>query len=248
MFALVPGDRSAELVDQLFDDRALRPAQRHLAGVRRDFQWHAVRRLHHQRQAPGPESFRQFLEIPGRVIHARSPLLRARASIRGLIQRIHQDWQRPGFRSPFHSVQLVHGRKIERVGSQSIERVGGNSNDTASDEEMRRISQCIDFRGLRVHAQQFCRQLFGLWRSRNSSPCSAPPALPLFGRRYHTPADHAMVIRHSAGRGLRRAAFSGLRSTRNSLLELREALVAAHSNAPAGIAMALEGVNLLRSH
>src|ERR1700720_2528235 len=35
---------------------------------------------------------------------------------------------------------------------------------------MRRVPQCISFRDLRVDAQQFCRQLFGLRRRRKFTP------------------------------------------------------------------------------
>src|SRR4029077_11372548 len=71
-----------------------------------------------------------------------------------------------------YPVYLVHCSEIERIGSQSVERIGRNSDDTALDEEMRRISQRIVFRALRVHAQQLCQQLFGLWRRRSCHPAA----------------------------------------------------------------------------
>jgi hypothetical protein len=41
---------------------------------------------------------------------------------------------------------------------------------------------------LRIYAQQLSRQFFGLWRSRDAT-LQRPPALPLIGRRYHTPLN-----------------------------------------------------------
>ena len=51
---------------------------------------------------------------------------------------------------------------------------------------MRRVPQCIRFRGLRVNAQQFCRQLFGLWRRRNSTPQRSARAAIIWAKLPHS--------------------------------------------------------------
>ena len=102
----------------------------------------------------------------------------------GLLERIYENRQCAGFRSSFDAIELVYGGEIEGVGGESVKSVGGDGDDTSAHEEMRRVSQCIDFRCLRINAQKFCRQFFGPRRSRTLTP-QRSAALPLFGRRYH---------------------------------------------------------------
>src|ERR1700744_271884 len=102
----------------------------------------------------------------------------------GLFERIHENGQSACLGAAFDAIKLVYGGEIEGVGGKSVEGVGGDGDDTAADKEMRRVTQCIDFRCLRVNAQQFCRQFFGPRRSRKTTP-QRSAALPLFGRRYH---------------------------------------------------------------
>ena len=97
----------------------------------------------------------------------------------------------------------MNRRQIERVRRQSIKSIRGYRDHTPAREKTRRVSQQFPFGVDGIDAQQFSRQFFGLWRSRTAT-CSAasfpssegsgrrvrsaPFALPVFGRRYHTPS------------------------------------------------------------
>ena len=135
------GDGAAEFVDELLDDGMLGPAERDFAGVGSDFQRDAIRGFDDQREAAGPEGLRELCEIARRVLH-RGAFEEALAhQDERLVQRIDQDGKSASFGTAFDAIEFVHGGEIEGIRGKSVESVGGDGNDTAADEEMRRVSQ-----------------------------------------------------------------------------------------------------------
>ena len=144
------GDRPAKLVDELLDDRALRASA--APPCRCSPSLSAARDCDASTtkvKPAGPEGFGQFRR--NCAADAPSWCLRSMALAhqhQRLVQGIDQDRQRPRFGAALYAVELIDGGEIEGIGGQSVERIGGDSDDTAPDEEMRRISQCIGLRGL----------------------------------------------------------------------------------------------------
>ena len=178
------GDGAAKFVDELFDDGMFGPAERDFAGVGGDFERDAVCGFDNEGKAAGPEGLGELGEIAGRVLH-RGALEEALAhQDERLFERVDEDGEGARFGAALDTIKLVDGGEIEGVGGEAVESVGRDGDDTAANEEMSRVSQCIDFRCLRVNAQQFCRQCFGPRRSRMKQ-LQRSAALPLLGRRYH---------------------------------------------------------------
>src|ERR1700730_6342848 len=139
-------------------------------------QRNAVRCFDDQCEPTGPERFRETQKVPWRMLDG-GALERALAhQHQRLVERIYQDRKRPRLGTPLDSIQFVYCGEIERIGGQSVERIRGNPDHTAPEEKMCCVAQHICFRGLRTNAQQFCGQLFGLWRSRNIHPAALRPA------------------------------------------------------------------------
>src|SRR2546429_10009267 len=94
------------------------------------------RSIHHQRQRARPELVRQPHEASRGSARQRHRLL----------DRIHQNRQGSRFGPPFHVVNLIHRRQIERVRCQSVKSVRGYRDHTSAREKTRRVSQHFPFR------------------------------------------------------------------------------------------------------
>src|SRR6266850_1378536 len=178
--------RAVKLFDQLFHDRALRPAQRHSSSVRRHLQRHAAGRLHDQGQSPRPKSVRQPEETSRHGFHRAAFKNAFPRKQNRLINGIHENGQRTRLRTPLHAVDFIYSGQIEGIRSQSVHRVRGNRDHGPARKKIRGIAQVFRFGSLRIHTQQFSRQFLGLWRSRGAtSQRSAPAALIWAKLPYH---------------------------------------------------------------
>src|SRR6266568_3512941 len=91
-----------------------RPAQTDFAGVRSHFERHQPRGRNDQRQWPGPEFFRQREKQTRRV----------KSKVSRLVERTHQQRQRPVRRSALDAEDFADRRQIKRIGGEPVERVG----------------------------------------------------------------------------------------------------------------------------
>src|SRR5439155_11578782 len=119
-----------------------------------------------------------------------------------LVNRIHQDRQRPCFRPPFHAVNFVHGRQIERVRRQSIKRVCGIA------ITLPRERKSAAYRSTSASG------LIGLTRSSSAGNFLAfgEDVPPVFGRRYHTTRNWCNITSSLKGKKQRAASIYSTRS------------------------------------
>ena len=142
------GDGAGELVDEAGDDGVARPAQSDASGVAGDFEWQAMSGVDDDGERAGPKMLGESQKIYGDIAREQH----------ALVNGIDQDGQGAGFGAAFDAVDLGHGGEVERVGGKSVDGVGGDGDHAAASQEFSRVTEHVWFRGLRVDAQQFCRQ------------------------------------------------------------------------------------------
>jgi hypothetical protein len=115
--------------------------------------------------APGQNFSASFRKVGGRW----------RASVFGLLQRIHQNRQRAVLGAALHAIDLLDGRKIEWIGRQTVKRVGGNPYDLSLVNEFGGVANRDRVRRIPGNFQLLCPQS-GLASRPRRLPWSLPRA------------------------------------------------------------------------
>ena len=161
--------RAVKLLDQSLYDLAIRPAHSDCSRCSRSLSVARAGRIPRQASALPARSCRASRKNAAAWVLSRCLQDSLARKQDGLFNGIYEDGQSPRFRAPLHAIDFIHCGEIKRIGRQPVKSVRGNGDHTSACKKIRRITQQFRFGSFRVYSQQFCRQFFGLWRTRDAT-------------------------------------------------------------------------------